>query len=159
MLEKTGIATSDQVQKVFPPERFQTKPKAIIECYQEIPCNPCETSCPYGAITVGEDINQIPKLDVEKCVGCAICVAQCPGLAIMVASKKRETAQFRIPWEYLPLPQKGEIWSACDRSGARIGTAMVKHVIPNQTTSKTAVVTVDVDASLYEQFSTIGVRL
>jgi ferredoxin len=29
---------------------------AVIECIEGIPCNPCETSCPVGAITVGDEI-------------------------------------------------------------------------------------------------------
>ena len=30
--------------------------KAVIECVQNIPCNPCEAACPYGAITIGDNI-------------------------------------------------------------------------------------------------------
>ncbi|MBW2487610.1 MAG: hypothetical protein JRE72_09330, partial [Deltaproteobacteria bacterium] len=29
---------------------------AVLECLEDIPCNPCESSCKFDAITVGEDI-------------------------------------------------------------------------------------------------------
>ena len=43
---------------------------ACIECVQEIPCNPCEGICPVGAITVGEQITNLPHLQEQKCTGC-----------------------------------------------------------------------------------------
>ena len=38
-------------------------PVAVIECTEEIPCNPCETVCKRGAIVVGEPITNLPHLD------------------------------------------------------------------------------------------------
>ena len=65
MLIKDGVATFDQVISKFPELDILSKPKAIIECYENIACNPCSTSCPFNAITIGEDINNIPKVDVD----------------------------------------------------------------------------------------------
>ena len=90
MIKRTGVPTKEQIKGKFPSLEQLTKPKAIIECYQEIPCNPCSTSCPVGAITIGEDINQIPIIDFDRCTGCGMCVYSCPGLAIMVASIKED---------------------------------------------------------------------
>lgn len=36
----------------------------------------CVAVCPFGALTLGAD--GIPVVDVEKCTGCALCVAACP---------------------------------------------------------------------------------
>lgn len=155
MLDKTGIASKEQVLSRFPKKELLVKAKAIIECYQDIPCNPCQTSCPFGAIFIGEDINQQPKLIVEKCTGCGICVTSCPGLAIMLAKTEREKAVFKIPYEFLPVPKVGEIWYAVDRSGEIIGDAFIEMVqsIPRQ--DKTVLVTVSTIIDYLYDFVTI----
>lgn len=155
MLDKTGIASKEQVLSRFPKKELLVKAKAIIECYQDIPCNPCQTSCPFGAILIGEDINQQPKLIVEKCTGCGICVTSCPGLAIMLAKTEREKAVFKIPYEFLPVPKVGEIWYAVDRSGEIIGDAFIEMVqsIPRQ--DKTVLVTVSTIIDYLYDFVTI----
>ena len=63
-------------------ERFRRGPVAISECVQQIPCNPCEAACRFGAITVGEEITGLPRLDEEKCTGCGVCVKTCPVQAL-----------------------------------------------------------------------------
>ena len=61
-------------------ERIRNGAVACIECFQNIPCNPCEEACPRGAITVGREITGLPTLDAEKCNGCGKCVSACPAL-------------------------------------------------------------------------------
>lgn len=155
MLDKTGIALPEQVLSRFPKKEFLAKAKAVIECYQDIPCNPCQTSCPFGAIHIGEDINVQPKLIVEKCTGCGICVTSCPGLAIMLAKTEVDKAVFKIPYELLPVPKKNEIWHAVNRAGDIIGDAFIESVqsIPKQ--DKTYLVTVKTDLNLLYDFITI----
>ena len=81
MFEKTGVATREMVMTKFPSvERIDKGPVAVVECYQKIPCNPCQTACPFGAINIGCDINNIPERDENVCTGCGMCVAKCPGL-------------------------------------------------------------------------------
>lgn len=68
-VEYDGYAHIDELLR--PPgypseERFEEGPVAVIECLQEIPCNPCETACKAGAIEVGEPITKIPVLHVER---------------------------------------------------------------------------------------------
>ncbi len=40
-----------------------------------IACKKCEKACPYGAITV---VNNLSRIDYEKCTGCHECVSACP---------------------------------------------------------------------------------
>ncbi len=95
---------------------------ACVECVQEIPCNPCEGACPQKAIEVGAEITSLPKLFEEKCNGCGLCVAQCPGLSVFLVdksySKTHGTVDF--PHEYLPLPEVGDMVSAVNRSGETV---------------------------------------
>ena len=79
--ERTGVLTAHDIH--MPSENYLSKGVAIIECVQEIPCNPCVDICPFDAISM-ENINAPPIVDYEKCTGCAHCVAICPGLAIFV---------------------------------------------------------------------------
>lgn len=44
-----------------------------------INCCSCESVCPVGAISMGEDHMQIDK---ETCVGCGTCADGCPMVAI-----------------------------------------------------------------------------
>ena len=67
--------------------RYAKGPVAVIECVQEIPCNPCEGACKFNAITIGEPITNLPKINETNCTGCGVCVAQCPGLAIFIVDK------------------------------------------------------------------------
>lgn len=153
MLASTGVATSQEVISKFPDSIV--KPKAIIECYEKIPCNPCSTSCPFGAITIGEDINNIPILNADKCTGCAVCVHSCPGLAIMVAQDMGEKIRFKIPYEMLPVPVAGELWNAVDRSGEEIGYVFIERVLTSSKQNKTVLVQLVVDSKMKYDFITI----
>lgn len=159
MLEKTGVASMEQVKSRFPDLELLIKPKAIIECYENIPCNPCSTSCPFDAITIGEDINNLPKLNVDKCTGCGVCVYSCPGLAIMVCEVIDDKARFKISYEFLPRPQEQEIWHAVNRNGEVIGDAYIEKVSLTKRQDKTALVNVLVDKKLIYDFVTIRRKL
>ena len=154
MFEQTGIATREMVLEKYPSlERINRGPVAVVECYQKIPCNPCQTACPVGAIKIGDDINNIPERDENLCGGCGVCVAKCPGLSIMIVdgSKSADTVEFRIPYEFLPLPEPGETVTGLDRAGQPICKALVKRVMNPASFDRTPVVTLEVDrAYLYD---------
>ena len=148
MFEKTGVASREMVMTKFPSmERIDKGPVAVVECYQKIPCNPCQTACPAGAIQIGNDINGIPRRDETRCTGCGLCVAKCPGLAIMIVdgSKSADTVEFRIPYEFLPLPEAGETVVGLDRAGQPICEARVVRVMNPPAFDRTPVVTLEVD--------------
>ncbi len=125
-------------------ERLKKGPVAVIECVQEIPCNPCETACPFGAIKVGKPIINLPKLNEKKCKGCGKCIAVCPGLAIFVVDNafNEKEATVSLPYEFLPLPEKGEKVDALNRKGKRVCSGRIIKIIPPEKNNHTAVVTV-----------------
>ena len=151
MFEKTGIPAQDQVLAAFPSaERLKKGPVAVIECFQKIPCDPCESSCPTGAIVVGKNINDLPRFDAQKCSGCALCIAKCPGRAIMVldGSKHDAAVEMKIPYEFLPLPKPGDMVRALDRAGNHVADVEVLRVQNPPAFDRTPVVTLLVPNAL-----------
>jgi Fe-S-cluster-containing hydrogenase component 2 len=127
-------------------ERLESGPVAVIECIQEIPCNPCESACRFGAIVVGKPITNLPRLVEEKCKGCGECIPACPGLAIFLLNRtySPEEAAVSIPYEYLPLPEPGSTVDALDRRGERVCRGRVIRITNPSKNDKTAVVTIAV---------------
>jgi len=143
MLSKTGIPTKEDIEGVFPSqERLEKGPIAIFECYQHIPCNPCFSACKIGAILEFEDINDLPKLLEEKCTGCGLCIAKCPGLAISVVdyTYSETEAMMKIPYEFLPLPLEGEKVVALDRGGKEVCEATIIKVLNPMGFDKTPII-------------------
>lgn len=128
------------------PRRLEEGPVAVIECAQEIPCNPCSRACPQGAITVAPGITALPVLCGEKCTGCGLCIPKCPGLAIFTVHKNYtgETSLVSFPYEYLPLPRPGDTVPCAGRDGAYLTDGVVKRVLTPAAYDHTAVVTVEV---------------
>lgn len=151
MLSKTGVPSVEDLAKVTPSaERLACGPVAVIECFQQIPCNPCSTSCPRGAISSFSDINDLPEIDHDRCNGCAICVANCPGLAIFVVDESygADTAVVKIPYEFLPVPEVGQSVTAMDREGRAVGQAKVVRVQNSKQQDRTLVVWLEVPREL-----------
>ena len=134
-------------------ERLARGPCAVIECVEAIPCNPCEPACPHGAIVVGSPITNVPVLDEEKCIGCGLCIAACPGLAIFMVDLSRTDglAAVSFPYEYLPLPRPGDEVRAVDREGVVRCRARVIRVLRPARNDRTPVITVTVPRELADQ--------
>ena len=146
---KTGFLTEEELKNSpgVPSEvRRRKGPVATIECLEDIPCNPCESSCNVGAIIVGDDITNIPHLDEEKCVACQTCVYICPGQAIFMVDESLSNgmATVMMVYEYNPLPQEGDIVAALDRAGQKLGDAKVVAVRKTRKMDQTATVTIEV---------------
>ena len=129
--EKTGVLTLQDLN--VPTDEQLKKGVAVIECVQEIPCNPCVDVCPVNAISM-EHLNAPPHVDYEKCIGCGQCVAICPGLAIFLVTIRNNKALVTLPYEMLPLPRKGTKVTALDRRGKATGTAIVTKLVKQMDT-------------------------
>ncbi|MBS7525110.1 FAD-dependent oxidoreductase [Fusibacter paucivorans] len=119
----------------------------VIECTQNIPCNPCQDACVKGCILIGNDITSLPVINAEAtCTGCGMCVASCSGQAIFLVEEKplESTAYVSFPYEFLPLPEKGDRGIALDRSGAPICDAEITAVRTGKAMDQTHVVTMKV---------------
>src|SRR5690554_3027993 len=148
-IKKKGYYTLEELKKSgqYPSEeRMKKGPVAVIECTQDIPCNPCETLCKRGAIIVGDPITNTPEIDEERCNGCGLCVAGCPGLAIFVVDKYYSDSEAAVtfPHEYLPLPEVGDSVQAVDRSGKVVCQAGVLRVLNSKTFDHTPLLTISI---------------
>jgi Fe-S-cluster-containing hydrogenase component 2 len=159
MLERTGIPTDDDLEKIIPDKKRLAKgPVVIIECFQKIPCDPCAISCKLGAIKPFKDINDLPIVDFDKCTGCGICISSCPGLAIFVidVNYSEEKSLIKLPHEMLPLPEKGEDVYALDRDGSILGKAKVVRVLKIK--NKTHIISLEVPKSTAMKVRSIKVE-
>jgi Fe-S-cluster-containing hydrogenase component 2 len=140
--EETGLLTTQDLQ--LPTEKQLQKGVAILECIQEIPCNPCVDSCPVHAISM-KDINAPPEMDYDACIGCTKCVGICPGLAIFVIRHIGDKTLITLPYEFHPSPKVNDRIKGLDREGKARCDAIVKKV---RKQGKTLVVTVEIPQSL-----------
>jgi Fe-S-cluster-containing hydrogenase component 2 len=140
--EKTGVLSLKDLK--LPTEKQLQKGVAIIECIQEIPCDPCVAICPVDSISM-KDINATPKIDYNKCTSCRRCVGICPGLAIFVVKIVDDKALITIPYEFLPIPKVGDKVKALDRDGKPRGNAKIIKV---NKTGRTTVITIEVKKEL-----------
>jgi len=161
MIKKTGVPTPEDLKRVFPPkERLAKGPVVIIECFQRIPCNPCYTACKREAIQEFKDINDLPKVDFERCNGCGLCISKCPGLAIFVVDEtySEKEALIKLPFEFLPLPEKGEEVDALNRKGNVVGKAKVVRVKNGKYEDRTPVLSILVPKELSMKVRSIKLR-
>lgn len=156
-----GYLSDLEVADRLPPvERVAKGPVAVIECVQNIPCDPCEGACPAHAITVGVPITNLPVLDTVQCVGCGLCIAQCPGLAIFVVDGSRPGGEgtVQMPYESWPLPRVGDKVAALNRRGDQVAIGTVEKVLAGKAQDHTAVVTVRVPKEMIHTVRAIRVE-
>lgn len=159
-LKENGYLTIDELKSAgqYPSEeRFNKGPVVIAECIQEIPCNPCEPACKFGAITVDTPITNLPNVDEEKCTGCGVCVAQCPGLALFVVDKtfSEDKGTVSFPYEYSPVPKAGDKAEAVDRMGNVVTECTIEKVLNPNSFDRTPVVTISVPKDYVEEVRSI----
>lgn len=110
------------------PDTGESRPGKVfprLHCVQEIPCNPCVTSCPRLSIRIpDENLMGLPEFFGE-CSGCGMCVAICPGLAITLVDfrENKELPFVSFPFEvgkqFLTI---GKDYPITDRNGMFIGS-------------------------------------
>lgn len=123
----------------------------VVECTQNIPCNPCQDVCPKGCIQVGERIVDLPVVQTDaQCIDCGLCVSACPGQAVFLVDENYEPgyAAISLPYEFLPLPEVGTKGVAVNRSGAEVGEAEVIRVKDTRAFDRTPILTIKVETGL-----------
>ncbi|MDF3001035.1 MAG: FAD-dependent pyridine nucleotide-disulfide oxidoreductase [Bacillota bacterium] len=159
----TGFLTEDEIFR-YPGVKKIKGIHPVIECSQNIPCNPCQDACSRKCIKVGERITSLPVVDEEAvCSGCGMCVAACSGQCIFLVDEEFEEdyAAVVIPYEFLPLPRAGEKGIALDRSGKELCHAEVVAVKSLTAFDKTSLLTIKVskEMSMRARFYKKGVRV
>jgi len=133
---------SRRIRRISSESSFGKGPKAVIECFEEIPCNPCVDACPRGAIRIEGSITALPVLDFEKCTGCGLCIPACPGLAVFVVDSdwSENEGMVKLPYEFFPLPEEKETVIVLDQDGKEIGTGWVHGILDPSDFDHTAVI-------------------
>ena len=145
LLEK-GFVAEDEITR-YPGVTKQVGIHPVIECTQNIPCNPCQDACKMGCIKIGENITSLPVVDTEhKCVGCGMCVASCSGQAIFLVDEEVEPGygEVTMPYEFLPLPEVGDKGVGLGRDGSEVCEAVVTNVRTSNAFDHTNLLTVKV---------------
>ncbi len=127
-------------------ERLLRGPVAIYECIEEIPCDVCVWACPFKAVSKSH-LTSLPRVDFDRCTGCTLCAAKCPGQAIFVVNLARKDgyAYVSLPYELNPPPRRGAKAVLLSREGRELG---IGEVVGFYEDNRTYLVTVKVDRSL-----------
>lgn len=145
LLEK-GYVADEEIER-FPGVTRKAGIHPVIECTQNIPCNPCQDACPKKCIKIGSDITALPAINADvECVGCGLCVASCSGQAIFLVDETYEEgyASITLPYEFLPLPEAGDKGIALGRDGRKVCEAEVISVKSSPAFDKTHLLTMKV---------------
>lgn len=142
-LEEQDLNAFPNCGKDLPTEGFHP----VIECTQNIPCNPCQTVCPQRCISVDGSISHIPNAaQGNRCTGCGLCVSICSGQAIFLVNSNYApgASAIKLPYEFLPLPSVGDVGQGMDRSGTPVCQATVVGIQSPKAYDHTPVLTIQV---------------
>jgi len=141
-------------------ERMEKGAVAVIECAQEIPCNPCVDACKYGAIVIEGSLTELPELIEDKCIGCGACLAICPGQAIFLVDVTYSDTQgtVNVPYEYVPLPKAGDMVDGLNRGGQVVCQAEVKRVVNAKVNDRTPIVTLIVPKDMVMEVRSLRLK-
>jgi len=145
-LLKKGFVADDEIER-FPGVTHKVGVHPVMECTQNIPCNPCQDACKKGCISIGSNITSLPiVVDGSQCINCGMCVASCSGQAIFLVDEDcgDGTATVTLPYEFLPLPEEGKKGTALGRDGKPVCDAEVVSIKTSKAFDKTNLLTIRV---------------
>ena len=145
-LLKNGYVADDEIER-YPGVTHKKGIHPVIECTQNIPCNPCQDACVKKCISIGNNITSLPiVVEDGDCINCGMCVASCSGQAIFLVDEDcgDGTATITLPYEFLPLPEEGSQGIALGRDGRRVCEATVVSVKSAKAFDKTHLLTMRV---------------
>ncbi len=122
---------AEEEDERFPGVTHSSGVHPVIECTQNIPCNPCLGCLPQALHPHWQQHHSAAGNGPEKkCTGCGMCVASCSGQAIFLVNEDcgDGTAEVTLPYEFLPLPKKGDKGVALNRKGDKVCDAEVVNV-------------------------------
>jgi len=137
--------------RALPQIEYQKRLVASVECFEDIPCNVCQTVCPENAIEIGHVPRERDALLIEsKCTACGICLTACPSSAIVMVEDKPNHSQAKItlPWNGTRLWKAAESPQVVNRRGELLGTARVISVEDPAPDSKTQLVHLEIASHL-----------
>lgn len=149
-LLKKGYIADDEIER-FPGVTHRPGVHPVMECSQNIPCNPCQDACPKHCIKIGSKITSLPAVDESvDCIGCGMCVASCSGQAIFLVDETYEPgyATVTLPYEFLPLPVAGDKGYGLGRNGEIVCEAEVVSVKTAKAFDHTNLLTMKVPADM-----------
>ena len=145
-LLRHGYVADDEIER-YPGVTHKVGIHPVIECTQNIPCNPCQDACKKGCISIGSNITSLPiVVENAQCINCGMCVANCSGQAIFLVDEdcKDGTATVTLPYEFLPLPEVGAKGKGLGRDGRPVCDAEVVSVKSVKAFDKTNLLTIRV---------------
>jgi len=148
-------------KKEIPPKESGVFP--IFHCFQEVPCNPCTSVCPAGAIkTENDKITGLPYMtDLDACTGCASCIAVCPGLSVSLVDYRADpehplvTLPYEIWRERIKIGQKVPV---TDEDGAILGYYAVEKISSRKKFPGTLLIKVRLDRQTAKSAAGIWVQ-
>lgn len=148
-----GFVADDEIER-FPGFTKQIGIHPVMECTQNIPCNPCQDACHQGCISIGSNITSLPVVVKDKkCIGCGMCVASCSGQAIFLVEDNTEPGfgEVTIPYEFLPLPKEGDEGMALGRDGKSLCKTQITKVKSSKAYDHTNLVTMKVPEEMIDR--------
>lgn len=94
-------------------------------CYSSKSCHncedaPCIKNCPTGAMNRDNEFS-IVRVDIQKCIGCGICVKACPFGAPSIDSKSQKSMKCDFCIDLLKEGQKPACVSVCNARALDFG--------------------------------------
>ncbi|MBQ7148481.1 MAG: FAD-dependent oxidoreductase [Pseudobutyrivibrio sp.] len=145
-LLKKGFVADEEIER-FPGVTHRVGIHPVMECTQNIPCNPCQEACKNGCISIGSNITSLPiVVENSSCINCGMCVASCSGQAIFLVDEDLGDgmATVTLPYEFIPLPKEGTKGKGLGRDGKPVCEAEVVSVKNMKAFDKTNLLTIKV---------------